>query len=41
MKPKLYRSVEGRMLGIVTVDDAIDAVLPTRWKKRIPKAFTR
>jgi len=32
---------EGRMLGIVTVDDAIDAVLPTRWKKRIPKAFTR
>lgn len=33
--------VEGRMLGIVTVDDAIDAVLPTRWKKRIPKAFTR
>jgi len=32
---------EGRMLGIVTVDDAIDAVLPTRWKKRLPKAFAR
>jgi magnesium transporter len=32
---------DNRMLGIVTVDDAIDAVLPTRWKKRIPKAFAR
>jgi CBS domain-containing protein/sporulation protein YlmC with PRC-barrel domain len=32
---------ERRLLGIVTVDDAIDAVLPTRWKKRIPKAFSR
>ncbi len=31
----------GKMLGIVTVDDAIDAVLPTRWKKRLPKAFAR
>lgn len=29
-----------RLLGIVTVDDAIDAVLPTRWKKRIPKVFS-
>ena len=28
-----------RLQGIVTVDDAIDAVIPTRWKKRIPKAF--
>jgi magnesium transporter len=25
--------------GIVTVDDAIDAVIPTAWKKRIPKVF--
>ena len=25
------------MLGIVTVDDAIDAVLPTAWKKRLPR----
>ena len=30
---------ENRLLGIVTVDDAIDAVIPTAWKKRIPKAF--
>ena len=28
-----------RMLGIVTVDDAIDAVLPTAWKKRLPRFF--
>ena len=32
---------EGRLLGIVTADDAIDAVIPTSWKKRIPKAFAR
>lgn len=30
---------EGRLKGIVTSDDAIDAVIPTSWKKRIPKAF--
>jgi len=30
---------EGHLLGIVTVDDAIDALLPTRWKKRLPKVF--
>ncbi len=29
----------GRLLGIVTVDDAIDAVLPTAWKKRLPRFF--
>ncbi len=29
----------GVLLGIVTVDDAIDAVLPTAWKKRIPRFF--
>ncbi len=28
-----------QMLGIVTVDDAIDAVLPTAWKKRLPRFF--
>ncbi len=26
-----------KMLGIVTVDDALDTVLPTAWKKRIPR----
>ena len=25
------------MLGIVTVDDALDVVLPTAWKKRLPR----
>ena len=25
------------MLGIVTVDDALDTVLPTAWKKKIPR----
>ncbi len=28
-----------KLLGIVTVDDAIDAVLPTAWKKRLPRFF--
>ncbi len=28
-----------RLLGIVTVDDAIDAVLPARWKRRLPRVF--
>ncbi len=30
---------EGRIHGIVTVDDAIDAAIPTAWKKRIPRFF--
>jgi Mg/Co/Ni transporter MgtE len=25
------------MLGIVTVDDALDTVLPTAWKKKLPR----
>jgi len=29
----------GGMLGIVTVDDAIDTVLPTAWKKRLPRLY--
>ena len=29
----------GGLLGIVTVDDAIDVILPTAWKKRIPRLF--
>jgi magnesium transporter len=27
------------MQGIVTVDDAIDAIIPTAWKKRLPRFF--
>ncbi|MGZ7133760.1 MAG: magnesium transporter MgtE N-terminal domain-containing protein [Halobacteriota archaeon] len=30
---------ESRLKGIVTVDDAIDIVLPTAWKKKVPKMF--
>lgn len=30
---------EGKMKGIITVDDAIDIILPTAWKKRLPKMF--
>jgi magnesium transporter len=32
---------EGHLVGIVTVDDAIDTVIPTAWKKRLPRLFTR
>ncbi|HXG39610.1 MAG TPA: CBS domain-containing protein [Candidatus Limnocylindrales bacterium] len=32
---------EGRLAGIVTVDDALDTVIPTAWKKRLPKLFAR
>ena len=32
---------EGRLEGIVTVDDAIDTVIPTAWKKRLPRVFSR
>ncbi len=28
---------EGKMLGIVTVDDAIDAIIPERLKKQLPR----
>jgi magnesium transporter len=31
---------DGKMLGIVTVDDAIDAVIPERLKKQLPR-FTK
>jgi magnesium transporter len=30
---------QDRLQGIVTVDDAIDILLPTAWKKRLPKMF--
>ncbi len=32
---------DGRMLGIVTVDDAIDTVLPEAWKRRLPRRVAR
>jgi CBS domain-containing protein len=32
---------QGRLEGIVTVDDAIDTVLPTAWKRRLPRLFSR
>ncbi|MDH7485653.1 MAG: CBS domain-containing protein [Anaerolineae bacterium] len=32
-------SQTNEMLGIVTVDDAIDTVLPTAWKKRLPRLY--
>lgn len=32
---------ENHLRGIVTMDDAIDAAIPTSWKKRIPKVFGR
>ena len=32
---------EERLMGIVTVDDAIDTVIPTAWKKRLPRVFSR
>jgi magnesium transporter len=34
-------SETGRLEGIVTVDDAIDTVIPTAWKKRLPRVFSR
>ncbi|NBY49617.1 MAG: magnesium transporter [Proteobacteria bacterium] len=30
---------DGRLLGIVTVDDAIDVLLPNEWRPRIPRIF--
>jgi len=32
-------SVDNALQGIVTVDDAIDAIIPTAWKKRLPRIF--
>jgi sporulation protein YlmC with PRC-barrel domain len=29
----------GHLAGIVTVDDAIDIILPTAWKKRLPRLY--
>ena len=30
----------GVLIGVVTVDDALDALLPEGWKKRLPKIFS-
>jgi Mg/Co/Ni transporter MgtE len=30
---------ENKLRGIITVDDAIDIVLPVAWKKRVPRMF--
>jgi magnesium transporter len=32
---------EGRLVGIVTVDDAIDTVAPSAWRRRMPRVFAR
>ncbi|KUK73611.1 magnesium transporter MgtE N-terminal domain-containing protein [Methanobacterium sp. 42_16] len=32
---------ENKIKGVVTVDDAIDIVLPTAWKKQVPRMFGR
>jgi magnesium transporter len=32
-------SADQVLQGIVTVDDAIDAIIPTAWKKRLPRFF--
>lgn len=30
---------DGRMQGIVTADDALDKIIPTAWKKRLPRMY--
>jgi Mg/Co/Ni transporter MgtE len=30
---------EQRIHGIVTADDALDKVIPTAWKKRLPRLY--
>jgi Mg/Co/Ni transporter MgtE len=30
---------ENRLLGIVTADDALDKIIPTAWKKRLPRFY--
>jgi magnesium transporter len=30
---------ERRLLGIVTLDDALDVILPDDWKRRLPRLF--
>jgi Mg/Co/Ni transporter MgtE len=28
---------EGRLLGLITVDDALDVLVPEEWKPRLPR----
>jgi magnesium transporter len=30
---------EQRLIGVVTLDDALDAIVPADWKKRLPRLF--
>ena len=32
---------DGHLLGIVTIDDAIDVLLPKEWRPRMPRVFRR
>lgn len=32
---------ENKIKGVITIDDAIDIVLPTAWKKQVPRMFGR
>jgi magnesium transporter len=32
---------DGRLVGIVTVDDAIDTILPASWRRRVPRPVVR
>jgi Mg/Co/Ni transporter MgtE len=31
---------ERRLQGIVTADDALDKIIPTAWKKRLPRLYS-
>jgi CBS domain-containing protein len=33
--------LDGRLAGIVTVDDAMDSIVPSAWKRRLPRLFAR
>ncbi|MCX6070976.1 MAG: CBS domain-containing protein, partial [Chloroflexi bacterium] len=30
---------QAHLKGIVTADDALDKILPTKWKKRLPRLY--
>jgi Mg/Co/Ni transporter MgtE len=30
---------QNRLHGIVTADDALDKIIPTAWKKRLPRFY--